>query len=180
MSSRWIGALLGLMAGSTFEMFDLYGMTIPSCDELVKVFPSGDLTVHVDDICLADEEETKEALMEVIVTAAQQLARSLREDGLEIALPKCFTLGSTKEMADGIASSLGVTGGVAGTSVRRLGFDHSLAPRRKQLSVRKVRVSTHRKRQSWIWQVVKSAKVKVSPYRIHITGCLPGLLCEAE
>ena len=129
--SRWITAAIGLMAGSTFATLELYGMTIPSCDELVKVFPTLDLTVHVDDICLADEEESQEALMEVTVPAAMRLAQSLREEGLEIALPKCFTLGSTKEIAAGIASSLGAIGGLAGTSVRRLGVDHSLGPRRK-------------------------------------------------
>ncbi len=43
----------------------------------------------------------------------------------------------------------------------------------KKLTVRNKRFVNYKLRTKRIWNVVKSAKAKVSPLRIHVVGCLP-------
>ena len=55
-----------------------------------------------------------------------------------------------------------------------------MAKGKKTLTVRNKRLVNYELRTKRIWNVVKAAKAKISPLRIHVAGCLPAVLYGAE
>ncbi len=111
----------GIRAGSTFAMYELLGTLVPDIDETIAMMLEADVTLNVDDLTVAAEAKSTDELLATLPGGMLHLSDRLRGAGMEISLPKAFTLGSTAEVARRLSDAIGELAGKHGTSVRRLG-----------------------------------------------------------
>jgi hypothetical protein len=170
----------GIRAGSTLAMYELLGTLVPDIDEKIAMMPEADVTLNVDDLNVASKAKSTDELLATLPGGMLHLADRLRGAGMEISLPKAFTLGSTAEVARRLSEAIGVLAGEHGTAVRRLGVDHSVGRGCKRHAVRRTRLKQHRDRTKRIWQVIKRAKVRISPLKVHCAGAVLAVMYGAE
>ena len=99
-------------------------------------FPEQIFSIHIDDLHQSVEGDGVLATVEQAVQAAAHLRHSFTNElGLPFAASKSFLLSNNKTALKLATRAFGEHAGEAVSTVRRLGYDHSTDPRRKNNKV---------------------------------------------
>ena len=120
-------SLRGIAAGSAFATTELWLYLCASIGALVRRFPSIRVSVHVDDLGLAAEDEDDDNIAEELCEVVKFVRAELEDKcGLEVADPKTLVAASDQELADKVALAIGGAA-ESGLVVRKLGADYGFA-----------------------------------------------------